>query len=31
LSVKNVIESNSILRNNYPIANFGKLWSFRQH
>ena len=30
LSVKNVIESNSILRNNYPIASFDKLRSFQQ-
>jgi hypothetical protein len=31
LSVKNVIESNSILRNNYPIVSFDKLRSFPQH
>ena len=30
LLVKNVIESNSILRNNCPIAGFGKLRSFQQ-
>ena len=30
LLVKNVIESNSILRNNCPIAGFGKLRSLQR-
>ncbi len=31
LLVKNVIESNSIVRNNCPIAGFDKLRSLQQH
>ena len=31
LPVKNVIGSNSTLRNSYPIVSFGKLQNFQQH
>ena len=31
LPVKNVIGSNSTLRNSYPIVGFGKLQNFQQH